>query len=186
MIKMALNSSEKPGQDDKLLSPPVSERGRHQSKTTRDDSNFNRGTNISSTISGINDEFQRVLGDLEKRFLDFDENLRRSGGLKQINRPGFSASSLSSSSYTLTLARMVSSLLEYVREMSSELSHEKMKQAELTKQLDIHRKLIDGLTSEILLVKDQNQKIIAENVNQNAKFEAELDQIKVNYPIQSL
>lgn len=74
---------------------------------------------------------------------------------------------------------MVSNLLDYLRETISELSYEKMKQNELNKQLDIHRKLIDGLTTEIIIVKEQNQKILSDYVCQSAKTEAELDQIKV-------
>lgn len=91
-----------------------------------------------------------------------------------------STNASSSSSYTLVLIKIVSTLCDYVRDACNELNYEKLKQAELNKQLDIHRKLIDGLTNEIMCVKEQNQKIINDYVNQNAKIEAEFDQIKVS------
>ena len=66
-----------------------------------------------------------------------------------------------------------------MRETQLELNHEKLKQTESNKQLDIHRKLIDGLTTEILCVKEQNEKIINEFASNQAKMETELEQLKV-------
>lgn len=157
-------------------------------KENREDlkSNF-----ASSTMSSLNDEFKRALGELENKFGEFEQSVNRlgkQGALGQLNQLasvksslglGSTASSSSSNSYTLSLIKMVSSLLDYLRETISELSYEKIKQNELNKQLDIHRKLIDGLTTEIIIVKEQNQKILSDYVCQSAKTEAELDQIKV-------
>lgn len=123
------------------------------------------------------------MSDLEKKFSDFEESINRPSGKASGNSErSFSTertSTASSSSYTLILIKMVSSLLDYLRDTHNELSYEKMKQVELNKQLDIHRKLIDGLTTEIMIVKDQNQKILNDYVNQNARIETELDQVKV-------
>lgn len=138
----------------------------------------------SAAMSNFNEEFNKAFSDIESKFNEFDRALNQMNGkhrtqhiaAQQSTNP---SSSSSSSSCTLSLIRMVSNLLDYLRDVISDLTYEKSKQVELNKQLDIHRKLIDGLTTEIIMVKEQNQKILNDYVNQNAKIEAELDQIKV-------
>ena len=49
--------------------------------------------------------------------------------------------------------------------------------SESNKQLDI-RKLIDGLTNEILAVREQNEKVLTDYKNQQTRFESDLEQIK--------
>jgi hypothetical protein len=151
----------------------------------------------SSTMTHLNDEFKKALFELENKFADFERNVDgkvvnhqqqtnsavvfQSSQSQQQQKQTTSSSNLQSfsSSYTMTLIKIVSSLLDYLREACVELNFEKMKQVELNKQLEIHRKLIDGLTNEILSVKEQNEKILNDCVAQNSKIEAELDHIKV-------
>lgn len=135
-----------------------------------------------ATLSGLNDEFNKALFELENKLNDFEkhcgkhknaDNLIKRTNLNQSKQPSYS------SSYTLTLIQIVSSLLDYLRDAIIELNYEKLKQVESNKQLDIHRKLIDGLTTEILTVKEQNEKIISDFSNQNSKLSSEIDHIKV-------
>lgn len=147
-------------------------------------------------MSNVNDEFTRAMNELERKFNEFDRvvnevtskhgsmtsSMGKSGQFSNVQKPSpttNTTTSTSSSSYTLSLIRMVSNLLDYLRDVISELNCEKIKQAEMNKQLDIHRKLIDGLTTEIIIVKEQNQKIMHDYIEQNANMQAELDQIKV-------
>ena len=51
------------------------------------------------------------------------------------------------SSYTISLVNVVSSLIQHLKQTTLELQTEKQKFTECAKQLDIHRKLIDGLTT---------------------------------------
>lgn len=138
-------------------------------------------------MSNLNDEFKRALGELENKFSEFEQSVNRLGGRFQANQSAIksslqltSSSATTSSTYTLSLIKMISNLLDYLRETISELNYEKLKQTELSKQLDIHRKIIDGLTTEVIIVKEQNQKILGDHVCHTAKIEAELDQIKVS------
>lgn len=138
-----------------------------------------------STMSNLNDDFRRALSDLENKMYEFEKEI---GQKKASDCTMFkslfdgTSSALSNSSYTLTLIKIISTLLDYQRETMKELNHEKLKNQESNKQLDIHRKLIDGLTNEILCVKEQNEKIGTVYINQanhQAKIEAEMDQIKI-------
>jgi hypothetical protein len=126
----------------------------------------------------LNDELKKALFELQSKFNDFERHLG-----KKLSNDVFLTQMKSygafSSSYNLTLVKLMSNLLDHLKETSVELNYEKLKQVELNKQLDLHRKLIDGLTTEILCVKEQNEKIINEHINQNAKIETELEQIKV-------
>ena len=150
----------------------------------------NRSFFKHQSLNSLNDEFRKALGDLEMKMIEFEREMSRLNGDKQnssnkSNQWKFSSmpsssSSSNSSSYTLTLIKILSTLIDHFKEMSLEVNYEKLKQAEANKQLDIHRKLIDGLTTEILCVKEQNEKIITEYAGQQAKIESELDQIKVN------
>lgn len=135
-----------------------------------------------SSLSGLNDEFKKALFELENKLNDFERHLGKQtnadglikrANLNQSKQPSYS------SSYTLTLIQIVSNLLDYLRDAVIELNYEKLKQVESNKQLGIHRKLIDGLTTEVLTVKEQNEKIINEFMSQNAKIVSEMDQIKV-------
>lgn len=143
-------------------------------------------------MSNVNDEFTRAMNELERKFNEFDRvvnevtnshgrmisSIGKSSQFSNVQKPT-TANTTTSTSYTLSLIRMVSNLLDYLRDVISELNCEKIKQAEMNKQLDIHRKLIDGLTTEIIIVKEQNQKIMNDYIEQNANIQAELDQIKV-------
>ena len=135
----------------------------------------------SAAMSNFNEEFTKAFSDIESKFNEFDRAVNQMNGKHRTQHIAQQSTSnpSSSSSCTLSLIRMVSNLLDYLRDVISDLTYEKSKQVELNKQLDIHRKLIDGLTTEIIMVKEQNQKILNDYVNQNAKIEAELDQIKV-------
>jgi hypothetical protein len=143
----------------------------------------------SSTLMNLNDELDKALLDLEHKLIDFESLTGKNNQQKNFMRQNSNKSisngltSSSSGSYTLSLIQVVSNLLDYLKETAVELNYEKIKQVELNKQLDIHRKLIDGLTTEILCVKEQNEKIANDYVNQNAKLEAELNQIKVKYSV---
>jgi spindle and centriole-associated protein 1 len=138
----------------------------------------------SSSLLSLNEELRRALHDLDEKLTD----LEKQTGKNQLKNRNFHSSSSSaslpgsasvSSSYTLTLIGIISALLDYLKETSGELNYEKLKQTEMNKQLDIHRKLIDGLTSEILYVKEQNEKLLNDYVSQQARVDVELDQIKV-------
>jgi hypothetical protein len=128
-----------------------------------------------STLSSLNDEFKKAITDLDQKLNDF-ENLVG----KQKNFAKRSSSLAYNSSYTLSLIQIVSTMMDYVREATVELNYEKLKQTEASKQLEIHRKLIDGLTTEILTVKEQNENILNDHISQSARMEADLDQIKVD------
>jgi hypothetical protein len=120
--------------------------------------------------------------------MKMDEFDRQPNKQSNLNVTGFNSkqtiaknksSPSTSSTYTLSIIQIIAKLVDHLKETSNELNHEKLKHAESHKQLDIHRKLIDGLTHEILYVKEQNEKILNEYINQQAKLEAELDQIKL-------
>ncbi len=138
--------------------------------------------NRHSTLSSLDDEFKKSLNELESKFIEFE---RQTGKTSQSNQV-FSGQkmrsqsnlNMSNSSYTLSLIKMISRLIDYLKETQLELDHEKKKQSESNKQLDIHRKLIDGLTTEILCVKEQNEKILNEFANQQAKMESEIEQYR--------
>ena len=144
----------------------------------------------SSALLSLDDEIKRSLGDLDTKFNDFE---KQTGKQNQKTRSHQHQQAIqtnsTSSSYTLLLIKMIARLIDYLKETQLELNHEKLKQTESNKQLDIHRKLIDGLTTEILCVKDQNEKLSDQNeklikafANQQAKvdkMEIEIEQIKV-------
>ncbi len=139
----------------------------------------------NQTLTDMNSEFKRALSELEMKMDEFERQTNKQSNLnatplntkQQISKNKCSPSS--SSTYTLSIIQVISKLVDNLKETSNELNHEKLKHAESHKQLDIHRKLIDGLTNEILYVKEQNEKILNEYINQQAKLEAELDQIKL-------
>lgn len=129
-----------------------------------------------SNLSMLNDEFKRALGDLDNKLAEFESLVGKQRNLstsaKRVVLSG-------SSNYTLTLIQAISTLIDYLREVTIECNYEKVKQVEMSKQLDIHRKLIDGLTTEILCVKEQNEKITNDFARQNNKLEAEFEQMKI-------
>jgi len=127
-----------------------------------------------SLMSNLNDEFKRNLTDLENKIIEFEKDT----GKQLFNKYLTNTKNLTQSTCTQTLIRIVSVLIDYLKHVYNDLNYEKLVHAETSKQLDIHRKLIDGLTNEILSVKEQNEKILKDYSNQQAKFENELDQIK--------
>ena len=133
------------------------------------------------SLSNLNDEFKKALTDLENKMYEFEKGV----GKKKPSDCSVFKSILNGSnnaSSTLTLIKIISTLLDYQKDALQELNFEKLKSQEANKQLDIHRKLIDGLTNEILCVKEQNEKINSVYINhitQQAKLEAELDQVKI-------
>lgn len=131
----------------------------------------------SRPLSSLNDEFKSALSQLERQLLDFEQKSGHS--IKTKHQQLGNKSGLSSTSLTLNLIGLVSQIMEHLRETTLDLNREKQKQEELNKQLDIHRKLIDGLTTEMLSLREQNEKIMSEYINQQAKLEAELDQMKI-------
>ena len=148
------------------------ERNRYSSNS--EDVSISNGRK-QQTLSTLDDEFKYALNELEHKLAEFErlggkEEKRAEKSNKNQNK--------TNSSYTLSLIQIISRLLDNLKETKQELNHERLKQSESNKQLDIHRKLIDGLTTEILCVKEQNEKIINEFVNQQAKLEAELEQMK--------
>jgi hypothetical protein len=147
------------------------------------DEEIHLNKNRHSTLSSLDDEFKKSLSDLESKFIEFERQTGKSSHNGQLvngqRMRTQNQSNSSNSSYTLSLINMISRLIDYLRETQLELNHEKLKQTESNKQLDIHRKLIDGLTTEILCVKEQNEKIINEFANNQAKMETELEQLKV-------
>jgi hypothetical protein len=147
----------------------------NQSGVHDETSLFSAGQNHRSTgLSSLNDEFKRALTDLDQKLCDFESLVG-----KQRNFAKKATALAYNSSYTLSLIQIVSTLLDYLKEATVELNYEKLKQAEMNKQLDIHRKLIDGLTTEVLCVKEQNERIVGECLGQSARMENELDQIKI-------
>ena len=133
------------------------------------------------SLSNLNDEFKKALTDLENKFYEFEKGV---GKKKPSDCSVFKSilNGSNSGSSTLTLIKIISTLLDYQKDALQEINFEKLKSQEATKQLDIHRKLIDGLTNEILCVKEQNEKINSVYINhitQQAKLEAELDQVKI-------
>ena len=127
-----------------------------------------------SLMSNLNDEFKRNLTDLENKIIEFEKDT----GKQLYNKYLTNTKNLTQSTCTQTLIRIISVLIDYLKHVYNDLNYEKLVHAETNKQLDIHRKLIDGLTNEILSVKEQNEKILKDYSNQQAKFENELDQIK--------
>lgn len=107
-----------------------------------------------SALSNLNDEFKRALTDLENKLYDFEKETghKKASDCSIFKSLVDGSSSMSNSSYTLSLIKIVSTMLDYQKETLSELNHEKLKNQESNKQLDIHRKLIDGLTNEVSLI----------------------------------
>ena len=106
-----------------------------------------------SSLSNLNDEFKRALTDLENKLYDFEKETghKKASDCSIFKSLVDGSSSMSNSSYTLSLIKIVSTMLDYQKETINELNHEKLKNQESNKQLDIHRKLIDGLTNEVSL-----------------------------------
>lgn len=140
------------------------------------------------SLSNLNDGFKSALYDLENKMYAFEKEIgqKKSSDCSMfkslMDGTNLSVGTMSGQNCTLSLIKIVSSLVDYQKDTIKELNHEKCKNHESNKQLDIHRKLIDGLTNEILCVKEQNEKIGTVYINQanhQAKIDAELDQIKI-------
>ena len=127
-----------------------------------------------SLITNINDEFKRNLNELENKIIQFENE----SGKQSFRKYSSIGKHLTNSTCTQTLIKIVSVLLDYLKEMFNELNYEKLVHSESNKQLDIHRKLIDGLTNEILAVREQNEKVLTDYKNQQTRFESDLEQIK--------
>ncbi|RNA06536.1 spindle and centriole-associated 1-like [Brachionus plicatilis] len=135
--------------------------------------------NQSSSLSNFNDELKKALSDLEYKLSEFENHVGKQKNADGVIKKSGLNFSKNSSSYTIQLIQVVSNLIDYLRDAVIELNYEKLKQTECSKQLDIHRKLIDGLTTEVLIVKEQNEKIVNSFMAQNAKLAAEMDQLKI-------
>lgn len=153
-----------------------------QKDKIEDDTN----NSINSTIQNKNQTstntfklFENALNDLENKLIDFEKLIGKQNTNYTSSNQQFSFNN--TSTYTLTLIKIISNLIDHIKETAIELNYEKLRTVELNKQLDIHRKLIDGLTNEVLGVKDQNKKLLNGFINQQAKLEAEMEQIKVRF-----
>ena len=122
--------------------------------------NMNPCSNSRPSLTSLNEELKRALTELDQKLVDFESLVGRQQRNSGLILKKSNSSHSHSSSCTLSLIQTVSRLLDYVREVTVELNYEKLKQSEMNKQLDIHRKLIDGLTTEILCVREQNEKIV--------------------------
>ncbi len=132
-------------------------------------------------LSNLNDEFKRNLNELEAKLVEFEsdsDKKKYSTGSNFTCASKLSTSSSSSSTCTQTLIRVSSALIDHLKEVRAELNYEKLVNSETTKQLDIHRKLIDGLTNEILCVKEQNEKLTKDLQSSQTKLESELEMIR--------
>jgi hypothetical protein len=157
-------------------------KNKKKDKTEDDIDNSINSTSHNKNPTPINTfkMFENALNDLENKLIDFE----KSNGKQNVNYTSSKNNSLSfnnTSTYTLTLIKIISHLIDHIKDTAVELNHEKLRTAELNKQLDIHRKLIDGLTIEVIGVKDQNKKLLNGFINQQAKLEAEMEQMKVIY-----
>lgn len=140
----------------------------------------------SSSLSAFNDELKTALGNLENKLNEFEKHLGKQKNAEDVVKKTGLNFSKNSSSYTIHLIQVVSTLIDYLRDAVIDLNYEKLQQAECSKQLDIHRKLIDGLTTEVLIVKEQNEKIVNNFMVQNAKLAAEMDQLKIIFKTNTL
>lgn len=113
-------------------------------------------------------ELKRSITALETKLSEFEKQIGKQDKFKLSN-------SYSDSTPLSSLVHITSSMFDYTRDLIAELNYEKKKRIESDKQLDINRKLIDGLTTEILNVKQQNENII----EFNSRLKSEVDQIKL-------
>lgn len=142
--------------------------------------------NQNSSLSAFNDELKTALGNLENKLNEFEKHIGKQKNADDVIKKTGLNFSKNTSSYTIQLIQVVSNLIDYLRDAIIELNYEKLKQTESSKQLDIHRKLIDGLTTEVLIVKEQNEKIVNNFMVQNAKLAAEMDQLKIIFKTNTL
>jgi hypothetical protein len=110
------------------------------SKTNRIKSRFGGPTGDSLQSLNLTD-FKKVLEDLEIQLIEYEEQCGRQISAQRISKYE------TYSSYTISLVSVVSALLQHLKQTTFELNYEKQKLVETTKQVDIHRKLIDGLTT---------------------------------------
>ena len=123
--------------------------------------------------------FDKALGELEAKLSLFEAEIGHTVR-KHPNHLKPLTPTANNRCYTLAIVRIVSAMLDHLRNTSVELNHEKKRSNEAAKQLDIHRKLVDGLTNELLAIKEQNDKLVTMFVNQQAKLEAEMEQMRVS------
>ncbi|CAF0822130.1 unnamed protein product [Brachionus calyciflorus] len=181
-LKQVLNNFTKSNNEEKNSSNAIkNDRCQERKDTIQDDTTLELDKNTSLSLSSFNDELKKALANLENKINDFEKHIGKHKNADSLIKKSSTnnVNKLGSSSYTLTLIQIVSNLIDYLRDAVIELNYEKLKQAESCKQLDIHRKLIDGLTTEVLIVKEQNEKITNNFMAQNAKISAEMDQIKL-------
>lgn len=162
---------------DKKVKEPTDLSVEREKEKNMDEISENKNQN--SSLSNFNDELKKALSDLENKLNDFENHIGKQKNANSVIKKSGLHLTKNSSSYTIQLIQIVSNLIDYLRDSVIELNYEKLKQAESSKQLDIHRKLIDGLTTEVLIVKEQNEKIVNNFMAQNAKLAAEMDQIKL-------
>jgi hypothetical protein len=145
----------------------------------------NRSTNssasseaLNSSSSGVTNQISNQTSNDEIERIAFDE-LRTK--LSQFEMETNRNSTQINNKHSLSLVNLVNytnKIVDHLKQTTNELNKEKLKNDELKKQVTIHRRLIDGLTTEILGMKEQNEKILFNFVNQQAKHEAEMEKIK--------
>jgi hypothetical protein len=91
-------------------------------------------------------DFKKVLEDLEIQLIEYEEQCGRQISAQRISKYD------TYSSYTISLVNVVAALLQHLKQTTFELNYEKQKLIETTKQVDIHRRLIDGLTTVGILI----------------------------------
>ena len=99
-------------------------------------------SSLKSSNTNLND-FRKVLGELENQIIEYEEETGRQQSAQRISKHE------TFSNYTVSLVNAVSSLFHHLKQTTFELQNEKQKFNECLKQLDIQRKLIDGLTTVI-------------------------------------
>lgn len=107
---------------------------------------------VHKPASEFSDDLKRALTELENKMYEFEKEAghKSTADCLMFKSLLSGQGSFTSSSYSLSLIRIVSTMLDYQRSVLKELSHEKQRNSESMKQLDIHRKLIDGLTHEVI------------------------------------
>ena len=106
----------------------------------------------AASSSEFSDELKRALTELENKMYEFEKEAGQKNTAECLIFKSLLDGTFTSSSYSLSLIRIVSTMLDYQKNVVKELNHEKFKNSESMKQLDIHRKLIDGLTHEVSVI----------------------------------
>lgn len=107
---------------------------------------------VHKPASEFSDDLKQALTELENKMYEFEKEAghKSTADCLMFKSLLSGQGTITSSSYSLSLIRIVSTMLDYQRSVLKELSHEKQRSSESMKQLDIHRRLIDGLTNEVI------------------------------------